>query len=104
MLPPPIALVILDSHNLRANPTTRQQGTMSILMACLITHAQVSTIIDLTMERPHKVESFNHPEQDKWASWEERLRVVEGFDVYDLVRVNEICLVLDVVVPKKLGY
>jgi hypothetical protein len=32
------------------------------------------------------------------------LRVVEGFDVYDLVRVNEICLVLDVVVPKKLGY
>ena len=29
------------------------------------------------------------------------MRVIEGFDVYDLVRVNEICLVPDVVVPKK---
>jgi len=73
-------------------------------MACLITHAQVSIIIDLTMERPHRVESFNHPEQDKWASWEERLRIVKGFDVYDLIRVNEICLVPNVVVSKKLGY
>ena len=34
-------------------------------------------------------------------AWEERFRVVEGFDIYDLVRVAEICIVPNVVVPNE---
>ena len=33
---------------------------------------------------------------------EERFRVVEGFDVYDFVRAAEICLILNVMIPKEL--
>jgi hypothetical protein len=70
-------------------------------MTCLVTPAQVPTIIDLTMKGSHGVESFDPLEQDKWAASEERLRVVKGFDVYNPVRAVEIYLMLDVVVPKK---
>jgi hypothetical protein len=51
----------------------------------------MSTIIDLTMEGSYGVESSNLLEQEKWVAREEILRVVEGFDVYDLVRAVGIC-------------
>jgi len=60
MLPPPITPVIIDSQNLGENRATRPQGTTSILITCLITLAQVPTIIYLTMEGPHGVESSEH--------------------------------------------
>jgi len=67
MLLPPTTLVILNSQNLGANPTTRPQGTMSISMTCLITPAQMLAIIDLTMEAAHEVKSSDYLEQDKWV-------------------------------------
>ena len=56
--------------------------------------------INLTMKGSHKVESFDHPKQDKWTVWEEKLSV-KGFCIYNLVRATKICLVPDIVVPKK---
>lgn len=41
-------------------------------------------------------------ENEKRAHLEDRFRVVEGFDLYDLVRVAEICLTPNVVVPRSL--
>jgi hypothetical protein len=41
-------------------------------------------------------------ENEKRAYLEDRFRVVEGFDLYDLVRVAEICLTPNVVVPRSL--
>ena len=58
-------------------------------------------IINLTIEGFHEVKSSYHPKQDKWVACEERLRVIKGFIVYDLVRVVEICLVQNVVVSNK---
>jgi hypothetical protein len=101
MLPPPIALVILDLQNLGVNPATRPQGTTSILITRPMTPTQVTSIIDLTMEGFNKVKSSNHPKQDKWVACEERLRFVEGFDVSNLIRATEICLVPNVVVSKE---
>jgi hypothetical protein len=91
-----IALIILDSQNLGANPTAKPQETTSILITFPIMFAQMSAIIDLTMEEPHGVKPYDHSNQDKWATLEERLKVVEVFDFYDPVRAVEICLV-----PKK---
>lgn len=42
-------------------------------------------------------EDFN-----KLSVIEEILRAIEGIDLYDLVKAIEICLVLNIVVPKKL--
>jgi hypothetical protein len=91
-----IALIILDSQNLGANPAAKPQETTSILITFPIMFAQMSAIIDLTMEEPHGVKPYDHSNQDKWATLEERLKVVEVFDFYDPVRAVEICLV-----PKK---
>jgi hypothetical protein len=65
MLLPPPNHVILDSQNLGANPATRPQGITSISMTRPIMLAQLPTIIDLTIEGSHGVESSNHLEQDK---------------------------------------
>lgn len=66
-----------------------------------ITPTQVSTIVDLTTQGSHGVESSDHLKQDKWATLEERLRAIEGFDANDPVTVAKIYLVLDVMVSKK---
>ena len=39
--------------------------------------------------------------QDKMATLEARIRVIEGVNLYDLVHAAEICLVPNVVIPKK---
>ena len=70
-------------------------------MAHLITPTQMSAIIDLTMEEPHEIKPSDHSNQVKWAALEEILRVVKGSDFYDLIRATKICLVSNVVVPKK---
>jgi hypothetical protein len=101
ILQPPIALVIPDSQNLGANTATKPQGTTSIPMAHLITPAQVSAIIDLTMEEPYEVKPSDHSNQDKWSTLEERLKVVEGSDFYDLIRATKICSVSNVIMSKK---
>jgi len=36
----------------------------------------MQTTIDLTIGESHGIKSFGHPEQDKWATWEEKFRVV----------------------------
>jgi len=101
LLSPLIALLIIDPQNLETNPTARPQGTKGIPITHPIMFAQVLTIIDLTIGESYGVKSFGHPKQDKWVAWEEKFRVVEGFDVYDLVRAAKICLIPNVVVPKE---
>ena len=69
-------------------------------MTRAIMPSQVSTTLDLIKDGSHRVESPDHHDQNKWVVWEERLRVVKGFDVYDPVKATGICLVPDLVVPK----
>jgi hypothetical protein len=57
--------------------------------------------LNLTMGESNMIKASGHHEQDKWVAWEERLRAVEGFNVYDLIKAVVICLVPNVVVPKK---
>jgi hypothetical protein len=47
------------------------------------------------------VTSYDTIDQDKMAMLEPKIRVIEGVDLYDLVRATKICLVPNVVVPKK---
>lgn len=37
---------------------------------------------------------------DKWIELEERMKMIEGSNLYDLVKETEICLVSNVMVPK----
>jgi len=57
--------------------------------------------MDLTNEDPQDVRFSDHVGYDKWTTLEERLRTVEGNDLFDLVRVAEVCLVPNIVILKK---
>jgi len=62
---------------------------------------QIPITMDLTNEDPHDVKLSNHEGYDKWTALEERLRAVEGNDLFDPVRAAEVCLVPNIVIPKK---
>ena len=62
---------------------------------------QIPITMDLTNEDPHDVKLSNHEVYDKWTALEERLRAVEGNDLFDPIRAVEVCLVPNIVIPKK---
>jgi hypothetical protein len=49
----------------------------------------------------HKTKSSNDIDQDKVRALEARIRAIEGVDLYDPIWAAEMCLVPNVVIPKK---
>jgi hypothetical protein len=63
--------------------------------------APAPAVIDPFANESHKTKSSKGIDQDKMAALEARIRAIEGADLYDPVRVAKMCLVPNVVVPKK---
>jgi len=63
--------------------------------------APAPAVIDPFANESHKTKSSNGIDQDKMTALEARIRAIEGVDLYDLVQAAEMCLVPNVVVPKK---
>jgi hypothetical protein len=59
--------------------------------------------VDLTIKRPFNDRSAG-PVCDRWATLEERLRVIEGNDLFNPIQVVEVYLEPNIVVPKKFKY
>jgi len=66
-----------------------------------VTPAPAPAVMDAFANESHKAKSFDSIDQDKMEALEARIRVIEGVYLYDPVRAAEICLVPNVVVPKK---
>jgi hypothetical protein len=49
----------------------------------------------------HKAKSYDSIDQDKMEALEAKIRIIEEVDLYDPVQAAEMCLVSNVVVPKK---
>jgi len=65
------------------------------------TPAPNPVVMDAFANESRKAKSSDSIDQDKMEALEARLRVIEGVDLYDPVRAAEMCLVPNVVVPKK---
>ncbi|KAL3597067.1 hypothetical protein D5086_008704 [Populus alba] len=65
------------------------------------TPAPTPAVADAFANESHKAKPFDDIDQDKMAALEARIRAIEGVDLYDPVRAAEMCLVPNVVVPKK---
>jgi hypothetical protein len=63
--------------------------------------ALAPAVIDPLANESYKTKSSNGIDQDKISALEARIKAIEGVDLYDPVRVAEMCLVPNVVVPKK---
>jgi hypothetical protein len=57
--------------------------------------------MEASANESHKAKSSDSFDQAKIEALEARLKVIEGVDIYDPVRAAEMCLVPNVVVPKK---
>jgi len=86
------------SQNLGADSVTRQYFSISLHLANSSSSHRGSNNIRSSDDR--STSPINH---DKWVALEERLRVVEGNNLTDLVLAAEVCLVPNIVVPKKLS-
>jgi len=62
---------------------------------------QIPITMDLTTEDPQNVRFFDHIGCDKWTALEERLKTVEGNDLFDPIKAVGVCLVPNIVIPKK---
>ncbi|XP_061965260.1 uncharacterized protein LOC133689413 [Populus nigra] len=92
----PAAPFVFTSQNLEANPSLfEQQSTTNV------PPAQVSVTVNLTADDPHMVKFSKQVDYEKLTALEDRLRVVEGADLYDPVHAAKMCLVPNVVVPKE---
>jgi len=65
------------------------------------TPAPAPTVMDAFANESHQAKSSDSLDQEKIAVLEARIKVIEGVDLYDPVRAAEMCLVPNVVVPKK---
>jgi hypothetical protein len=65
------------------------------------TPAPAPAVMDAFANESHQAKSSDNLDQEKIAALEARIKVIEGVDLYDPVRAAEMCLVPNVVVPKK---
>ncbi|XP_061945039.1 uncharacterized protein LOC133669048 [Populus nigra] len=92
----PAAPFVFTSQNLGANPSLfEQQSTTNV------PPAQVPVTVNLTADDPRMMKFSKHVDYEKLTALEDRLRAVEGADLYDPVHAAEMCLVPNVVVPKE---
>jgi hypothetical protein len=61
----------------------------------------MSSTIDLTIKESQKNKMVKEDGLDKWAALEQRLRAFEGTSLHDHIKAVEMCLVPNVVIPKK---
>jgi hypothetical protein len=65
------------------------------------TPAPAPAVIDAFANESHQAKSSDGLNQEKIATLEARIKFIEGVNLYDPVRAAEMCLVPNVVVPKK---
>jgi hypothetical protein len=65
------------------------------------TPAPAPAVVDAFANESHKVKSSDSIDQDKMKALEARIRVIEEIDLYDPVQTVKMCLVPNMVVPKK---
>jgi hypothetical protein len=63
--------------------------------------APAPAVINPFANESHKTKSSNDIDQDKMTTLEARIRAIKGVDLYDPVQAAGMCLVPNVVVPKK---
>jgi hypothetical protein len=65
------------------------------------TPAPAPAVMNAFANESHKAKTSDSIDQDKMEALEARIRVIEGVDLYDPVRAAKMCMVPNVVVPKK---
>jgi hypothetical protein len=63
--------------------------------------SRISSTIDSTEKESQKGKMVKEEGLEKWTALKERIRAVEGIRLYDHIKAVEMCLVPDIVIPKR---
>jgi len=91
--------MLTNPQNLGANEVS-QQATYS-QFAQPVYSIRMSSTTDLTMKESQKNKTVKEDGLDKWVALEQRLIACEGSSLHDHIKASEMCLVPNVVIPKK---
>ena len=58
-------------------------------------------VVQAFANESHKTRSFDNIDQDKMTALESKIRAIKGVDLYDHVKIVEMCLVLKLAMSKK---
>jgi len=67
----------------------------------LIPPMRVPAMVDLTVEEAYRKKAVKKDNYDKLAALEERMRAIEGAELYDPIKVVQMCLFPNVKLPKE---
>ena len=98
---PPMPPVIFNLPNMGASGSSHEPQYATHFPAQPIYPMRIPHADELTLEGSHKNKMIGDEGLEKWAALEERVRAVEGNHLYDPVKATEMCLVPNVVIPKK---
>ena len=88
-----------DPQNLGANRVSSEfQQAMHFQPAY---PSRISSTIDSTEKESQKGKMVKEEGLEKWTALEERIRAIEGIRLYDPIKAVEMCLVPNIVIPKK---
>jgi len=91
--------MLVNPQNLGANEVSQQ--AIYSQFAQPVYPIRMSSTIDLTINESQKNKMVKEEGLDKWAALKQRLRAFEGTSLHDHIKVVEMCLVPNVVIPKK---
>ena len=91
--------ILVNPQNLGANEVSQQ--AMYSQFAQPAYPIRMSSTIDLTIKESQKNKIVKEDGLDKWAALEQRLRAFEGTSLHDHIKTAEMCLVPNIVIPRK---
>jgi hypothetical protein len=91
--------MLVNPLNLGANEVSQQ--TMYSQFSQPAYPIRMSSTIDFTIKEYQKNKMVKKDGLDKWVALEQRLRAFEGTSLHDHIKAVEMCLVPNVVIPKK---
>jgi len=91
--------MLVNLESLRANEVSQQ--VMYSQFAQPSYPIRMSSTIDLTIKESQKNKMVKEDGLDKWAALKQMLRAFEGTSLHDHIKAIEMCLVPNVVIPKK---
>ncbi|KAL9334464.1 hypothetical protein Peur_074603 [Populus x canadensis] len=98
---PPTPPTFFNLPNMRASGSSHEPQYATHFPAQPIYPMRIPHTDELTLEGSSRDKMIGAEGLEKWAALEERVRAVEGNHLYDPVKAAEMCLVPNVVIPKK---
>jgi len=94
-------VTLFNPPNLGASRTSPEPQYAAHFLTQPVYPTRIPHTVEQTLEESHKDKMVGDKGLEKWTALEDRVMAVEGNHLYDPVKAAKMCLVPNVVIPKK---